>query len=195
MNREEVKEILGENATEEQITNFLNRYHEKEKAKNEELTALKNKVSKFEGLENKYTALQSQMDEINKSKMTEQEKLEAKAQELANKEKVLNASINTAKAREILAGEEVNDKILARMVNGTLEETIELATLYKESLTTLKDNVAKQTKETLTNVDLKPSMSNVNQGEDVMTFDKFNKLSAEEQNKFVEEHPEEFENL
>ena len=45
------------------------------------------------------------------------------------------------------------------------------------------------------NTDLKPSISNVNQNEDVMTIDKFSNLSAEEQEKFINEHPEEFEKL
>jgi hypothetical protein len=59
----------------------------------------------------------------------------------------------------------------------------------------MKENVAKQTKESLMNVDLKPTMTNVNQSESVMDFEKFSKLSAEEQEKFINEHPQEFQNL
>ena len=53
MNRDEAKKILGENATEEQITNFLNDYHLNENAKvkelQDQLDALKSENSKYSG--------------------------------------------------------------------------------------------------------------------------------------------------
>lgn len=191
MSRDEAREILGEGATEEQITNLLNKFHSSEKAKNEEITSLKNQLGKYGDYDN----LKSQLDEINKEKMTEKEKLEAREKAIAEKEKEINITYNTAKAKEILAGEAVSEKILSKLVGGTLEETIELATIYKESIAALKDTTAKETRESLANVDLKPSISNVNQNEDVMNFEKFSKMSAEEQEKFINEHPEEFEKL
>ena len=58
-----------------------------------------------------------------------------------------------------------------------------------------KENVAKQTKESLANVDLTPTITNVNQNENIMSFDKFNSLSADEQNKWLEENPNGLETL
>ena len=40
MTRDEAKKILGESATEEQITNFLNNYHLNENAKVKELLTI-----------------------------------------------------------------------------------------------------------------------------------------------------------
>lgn len=191
MKRDNIKDILGETATEEQITNLLNAFHNSEKAKNDEIANLRAENSRYSD----YDSIKTQLDEINKSKMTEQEKLEADRKELESQKKEVSKIYNTAKAKEILAGISIPDRVLEKMVSGTLEETIELANLYKESITVTKENIIKETKESLINVDLKPSISNVNPNEEVMNFEKFSKLSAEEQEKFINEHPEEFEKL
>lgn len=191
MKRDNIKDILGETATEEQITNLLNAFHNSEKAKNDEIANLRAENSRYSD----YDSIKMQLDEINKSKMTEQEKLEAERKDIELQKKEINKIYNTAKAKEILTGIAIPDKVLERMVNGTLDETIELANLYKESMTITKENIVKETKESLINVDLKPSISNVNPNEEVMNFEKFSKLSAEEQEKFINEHPEEFEKL
>ena len=77
MNRDKARIILGENATEEQVTNFLNEWHkEKNEEKNQYETQLKdlqNQMSKYSD----YDEIKSKLDEINKANMSEQEKLEA----------------------------------------------------------------------------------------------------------------------
>ena len=65
----------------------------------------------------------------------------------------------------------------------------------KQTLTNLKDSVEKKTRESFATANLKPSITNVNQGEDAMTFEKFAQLSAEAQEKFIAEHPDEFDKL
>lgn len=196
MNRDEAKKILGENATEEQITNFLNNYHLNENAKvkelQEQLNALKDENSKYSD----YDAIKTKLTEIEQANMTEQQKIEQLRKEAEADRREARLIVSRSKAKEILAGENVNEKLIERLVEDNLDNTIANATMFKEALTNLKDSVAKQTKESLVNADLKPSITNVNPNQDdVMTLEKFGKLSAEEQNKFINEHPEEFEKL
>ena len=95
-----------------------------------------------------------------------------------------------------IVGEELDDEIIASLVSDNLESTVAKANKMKQTLTALRDNVSKKTKEDLTNINLDPSMSNVNPNkDDIMTIEKFNNLTAEEQEKFITEHPTEFENL
>lgn len=191
MKRDDIKNILGENATEEQITNLLNAFHNSTKEAKDKIEELNNKLSKVSD----YDTIKKQLDEINKANMTEQEKLEEQKKEIEQNLKTSRIIVNTAKAKEILAGENIDDKLIASLVNDNLDDTIAKANMFKETLTNLKESVEKKTRESLTTADLKPSITNVVQGEDVMTFEKFSKLSASEQEKFIAEHPEEFEKL
>lgn len=195
MNRDEAKKILGENATEEQITNFLNNYHLNENAKvkelQDQLNALKTENSKYSD----YDAIKTKLNEIEQANMTEQQKLDQMKKETENNLRESRIIVNTAKAKEILAGENIDEKLIASLVDDNLENTIAKATMFKQTLTNLKDSVAKQTKESLVNADLKPTIPNVNPNEDVMTLDKFGNMSAEEQNKWLQENPNGLENL
>lgn len=191
MTREMAKQILGEEATEEQITNLLNNYHNVEKVKNEEINNLKNQLNQYSD----YDALKKQLDDINKANMTEQEKLEEKKKEIEKNLSQSRVIVNTAKAKEILAGFELDDDTISMLVSEDESKTVANATRLKEKFTNMKETVEKQTREGILNENLKPSISNVNQGEGAMTLDKFYNLSAEEQEKFINEHPDEFENL
>ena len=191
MNRDEARKILGEGATEEQITNLLNNFHNMEKAKNDEIATLKAQNDKYSD----YDAIKSKLTEIEKANMTEQEKLEQMKKETEMNLKNSRIIVNTAKAKDILVGLDLDDDTIAMLVSDDEAKTINNATKLKEKFDTLKANVEKQTKESLVVADLTPSISNVNQNEGAMTLDKFNDLSAEEQNKFIEEHPEEFAKL
>ena len=82
MTREDIKKILGEGATEEQISNTLNALHNQTNALNKQISELKANESKYSD----YNELKSQLDAINKEKMTEQERI-------AN----INAQINNLK--------------------------------------------------------------------------------------------------
>lgn len=194
MNREKARQILGENATEEQVTNFLNEWHnskkEEQKQYETQLNELQSKINQYSD----YDDIKAKLDEINKANMTEQEKMEQQRKEietnLANSRKIYNK----AKAMEILAGENVDEKIIDSLVTDNLDTTLATINALKTNLTAIKDGVAKNTKETLTTLDLTPTMTNVPQN-DVMTMEKFMDLSAEEQDKFVNEHPTEFQNL
>lgn len=195
MNRDEAKKILGENATEEQITNFLNNYHINENAKLKELqdqvNALKSENSKYSD----YDTIKSKLTQIEQANMTEQQKLDQMKQEYEKNLRESRIIVNKAKAKEILAGENIDEKLIENFVDDNLESTIAKVTMFKQTLTNLKDSVAKQTKESLVNADLKPSIPNVNPNQDVMTLEKFGNMSAEEQNKWLQENPNGLENL
>lgn len=194
MNREKARQILGENATEEQVTNFLNEWHnskkEEQKQYETQLNELQSKINQYSD----YDDIKAKLDEINKANMTEQEKMEEQRKEIATNLSNSRKIYNKAKAMEILAGENVDEKIIDSLVTDNLETTLATINALKTNLTAIKDGVAKNTKESLTTLDLTPTMTNVPQN-DVMTMDKFMDLSAEEQDKFVNEHPTEFQNL
>ena len=188
MTRDEARKLLGEEATEEQITNLLNNWHLKENAKVKEL---ENQINSLNGEINKYSdydEIKSKLTEIEKANMTEQEKLEAQKKEIETNLKNSRIIVNTAKAKEILAGLDLDDDIISLVVSDDAEKTISSANKLKAKFDMQKESVAKETKESLASLDLTPSISNVNQDEG-MTLDKFGNMSAEEQNKWLQEPP------
>lgn len=198
MNREEARKILGEGATEEQITNLLNSWHIQESAKVKELETQVNNLTEQNSKYSDYDTIKKQLDDINKANMTEQEKLEQMKKETEANLKNSRIIVNTAKAKEILTGLDLDDELISLVVSDNADKTIANANKLKAKFDSQKDIVAKQTKETLINVDLKPSVSNVNPNNDdgiINTFEKFGALSAAEQEKWINEHPNEFENL
>lgn len=198
MTRDEARKILGEEATEEQITNLLNNYHIQESAKVKELENQLNSLNEEKSKYSDYDEIKSKLTEIEKANMSEQEKLEAQKKEIENNLKNSRIIVNTAKAKEILAGLDLDDELISLVVSDDADKTISSANKLKAKFDSTKEIVAKETKESLTSLNLDPALPNVKQGEEdngVMTFDKFSKLDATEQNKWAEEHPEEFKNL
>ena len=197
MNREEARKILGEGVSEEVITNLLNNWHVQESAKVKELESQVTEMEKEKSKYSDYDEIKSKLTEIEKANMTEQEKLEQMKKETETNLKQSRVIVNTAKAKEILTGLDLDDEIIALVVSDDTDKTIANANKLKAKFDTQQEIVAKQTKEALVNVDLNPTISNVNPNNDdgVMTFDKFSDLTAEEQDKWATEHPEEFNNL
>lgn len=198
MTREEAKKILGENATEEQVTNLLNNYHVEESAKVKELEDKVNKLTAQNSKYSDYDSIKQQLDDINKANMTEQQKMEAAKEETKKNLLESRKIYNTAKAKEILSGLGLSDETISLVVSDDEAKTIANANKLKSEFDTTKETVAKQTKESLMNTDLKPSISNVPQKEKddgVMTFDKFENMSAEEQNEWLAKNPSGLENL
>ena len=196
MNRDDVRKILGEEATEEQITNVLNNFHIQESNKVKELEKQIATLNEQNSKHSDYDDIKKQLDDINQANMTEQEKLARDKEEIAKNLAESRIIKNTAKAKDILAGLNVSDAIIAKLVSEDETTTLNSVNELKTMLETQKEAVVKETKESLTNLNLEPTLPNVNQNDDgVMTFDKFSKMDAIEQNKWVEEHPEEFKNL
>ena len=197
INREDARKILGEDATEEQVTNLLNNFHLNENAKIKDLQAkleeMQNENSKYSD----YDAIKKQLDDINKANMTEQEKLEEQKKEIETNLRNSRIIVNTAKAKEILAGLDLDDDIISLVVSDDANKTIDSANKLKAKFDMQKETVAKATKESLTTLNLDPALPNVNQNNSnvIDSFEKFSNLSAEEQEKWINEHPTEFENL
>ena len=192
MTRDEIKKILGEGATEEQITNTLNALHNQTNALNKQISELQSNINQYSD----YNDIKKQLDDINKANMSEQEKLNAQKEEIAKNLRESRIIKNKAKVMEILAGKNFDEEIIDSLVGE--DEALSLAKAQK--LVTNFDNamadIKKKTEEELANLNVKPNLPNTNpNGDGIMTWEKFSKLSTEEQNKFAESHPDEFANL
>lgn len=177
MTRDNAREILGEGASEEQITNFLNKVHQLEKNKNDEIARLKEENAK----RSDYDELKNKLSEIEKANMTREEQIALMENEAKENLAKSNIILNTTKAKNILDGLDLDEETIAMLVTNDETTTINNANRLKEKFDLLKENVAKQTKESLINADLKPTMTNVIQGEDIMTKEKFDKMTYTEQ--------------
>lgn len=186
------QELLDKGFTEEQATVYLNDFHALEKSKKE----LEKKVTSLNEKSKDLEELKAQLDAINKEKMTEQEKIEALKKETEENHKKSAMILNKAEVKTILAGVEVTDELIDSLVTNDKEKSIANATNLLNAITSVKEKTEKETIETITSANVKPGLSNTDvNNTNAMTWDKFNKLSVEEQGKFAEENPEEFEKL
>lgn len=193
MTREDIKKILGEGATEEQISNTLNALHNQTNALNKQISDLKANESKYSD----YEQIKSQLDAINKEKMTEQERLAKDKEEIEKNLKESRIIKNKAKAMQLLAGLDIDEQIIDSIVGEDEASSLAKAQLLVDKFNSVVSDTQKKTQEDLANINVKPNMTNTNPnvGDGAMTFEKFGSLSAEEQEKFINEHPDEFEKL
>ena len=190
------EDLLAKGYTEEQVTDILNTLHSVSKDKDKQIADLQSEVLTKGEFETKYNAAQHQLDEMNKANMTEQEKFEAMKKEAETNLRNSKIIVNKAKAKEILSGLDIDENLIDTLVSEDEQTTINNANLLKNRFTTFKDTVEKQTRESITNLNVKPDTTNVPQQDDnVMTLDKFYKMTNEEQIKFVNENPGAIENL
>lgn len=185
------EELLAKGYTEEQVTDLLNTFH----SINSENKLLKNEVQAKQDLVNQNLELQRQLDEINKANMSEQERLASEKAEtekyLANAKKIYN----TAKAKEILAGLDIDEQLITTLVSEDENATINNATLLKNKMDALKESTIKQTKESIANLDIKPTPTNIPQENSAMTVEKFKNMTLSEQVMWKRENAQEYENL
>lgn len=192
MTREEVKKILGENATEEQITNTLNALHNQTNTLKKELEEEKAKQSKYSD----YEDIKKQLDDINKAKMSEEEKIRADKEETAKNLRESRIIKNKAKVMEVLAGKDLDEEIIDSIVGEDEAISITKAQKLASKLDNIIAETKKKTEEDIANLNVKPNLSNVDPNANgSMTWEKFTTLSQEEQNKFASENPNEFANL
>lgn len=192
MTRDDIKKILGEGATEEQITNTLNALHNQTNALKQELETVKANQSKYSD----YDDIKKQLDDINKANLTREEQMALKEKEIEEKLRSAKLTSSKAKVMEVLAGRDIDEELIDSIVGE--DEAISIAKAQK--LATKLDNLIaytkKKTEEELANLNVKPNLPNTDPNTDgTMSWDKFSKLSVEEQNKFATEHPDEFANL
>lgn len=186
------QELLDKGFTEEQATIYLNDFHALEKSKKELEKEVKSLSEKSKDMEE----LQAQIDAINKEKMTEQEKIEALKKETEENYKKSAMILNKAEVKTVLAGHDVSEELIDSLVSDDKDKSIANATNLLNTITSIKEKTEKETVETITSANVKPTPSNTDvNNKSTMTWEKFNKLSVEEQNKFAEENPEEFDKL
>lgn len=190
MNRET---LLEKGFSEEQVTEILNTFHNQNNEMKKQLEEANKQVESYKKVEEEKANLQKQLDAINEANLTEQEKLAKEKQEIEKNLKESRVIKNTAKAKDILAGLDIDDALISTLVSEDEEKTLNNANLLKTKLENVKNSAITTTKEQLANLDVKPNPSNSQDG--VMTWDKYTKLSQEEQSRFATEHPEEFANL
>ena len=198
MNREEAKRLLGENATDEQVTNLLNTIHTEISAKDNEIKSLNEKITNGQSELEKLRKSDLELQKIKESQMTEQEKAKALQEQLNAKMSEYQRLTNSAKAKSILVGAGISseraDSLVSKFVRDDEAATLDLANDFVSEFNAVKEQTEKKVKDEMANIDPTPKGSNVNPKADdnIMTFEKFNNLSAEEQDKFATEHPDEF---
>lgn len=199
MNRDEVRKLLGEGATEEQISAVLNRFHTEQKGLTEQISSLQGQVTNLTTEKTELLGYKNQLAEVQKANMTKEQLIEAREKELAEEKKKTLMERNAIKAKSILVGvgigEAEADELVASIVKEDEQATISSANLFATQFNSIKENTAKQTREELANLNLKPNPTNIPPNSDAMTWEKFSKLSDEEQNKFATENPEAFAKL
>jgi hypothetical protein len=199
MTREEAKKIIGEGATDEQINALLNTFHAEQKDLANQITDLKGQVSSLTTEKTELLGYKTKLAEIEKSKLSEQEKLALAEKELAEAKKATIMERNAIKAKSILVGAGIGDaeadELVASIVKEDTDATVNSANLFVTQFNSIKENTAKQTKEELLKLNLKPNPTNIPPNSDVMTWEKFSQMNPKEQSKFAEEHPEEFAKL
>jgi len=199
MNREEVRKLLGEGATEEQISAVLNKFHTEQKNLNEQVTTLQGQVNNLTTEKTELLGYKTRVEEIERANLSKEEQLQLKEEELNKKMAQADILQNSIKAKSILVGagvsEEEADKLVASIVKADEQATIDSATLFANQFNNIKEVTAKQTREELANLDLKPNPSNIPPNSKAMTWESFSKLSAKEQAEFAEKNPEEFAKL
>ena len=183
MTREEAKRILGENATEEQISNLLNSFHNSLKAKEDENKSLKSKLDS----QKDYETIKAELDEINKAKMSESERIAEREKEVEEKLSKANKILNSAQAKNILADYGLSDEVIEKLVSDDETTTINNANLFKVQLDSYKENIIKNVKSEIANMDIKPTQTNIPQ-ETGMTKEKFSSMTMLEQKQWKDQN-------
>lgn len=191
------EDLLEKGYTEEQVSELLDLFHKNSsnisKANQDLQAQLDNANNRIAGL----SKLESEYNALKQSQLTEAEK-----QELARKETAKNLAesrriLNTAKAKEIfseIGG--IDDEVLKAIVSEDTDATLANANALLNSFKARETLTINKTKEEIASANVKPAQSNVLVGDaDAMTWEKFDSMSSDEQVKFAEEHPNEFNNL
>ena len=192
------EDLLAKGFTEEQVTEILNMHHNESLQVNKENERLKGELASANEKVASYSNMEQEYNAYKQSLMTEQEKFEAMKQEAAKNLAMSKRVYNEAQAKTILAqlGGEIDEVVLNSIVSEDSEKTIANANALVNLVKAKEEETIKKTKENIQNLNILPNPSNVPSGEKMIkTFDDFDKLSYDEQVKFAEEHPEEFNNL
>lgn len=189
------EDLLEKGYTEEQVSELLDMFHKNSSSLSKQVEDLqtqldseKNKVAGLTKIESEYNAMKAEQ-------LSEDEKQALAKKEIESNLKKSREILNTAKAKEILAElGEISESVIARMVTDNEDETIKNATALRDMIKADRELTSNKTKQELASVDIKPTPSN-NLDQDTMTWEKFDKMSADEQVEYADQHPDEFANL
>ena len=156
--------------------------------------------SRLHNVESEKNAIQSQLDNERKQKLTIEEQNSQKIQEILEKaearEKQASIRENSAEATEILIGaglskeDIVTNNLLEAIVTENKEDSINKANNLAMMFKNQKDKIEEQVKKEYYNDNPTPPASNKQNGGDEMTKEKFNKLTYSEMLKFANENPQ-----
>ena len=191
------EDLLAKGFTEEQVTEILNMHHNESQEVNKENERLKGEIASANEKLAGYSNMQKEYDAYKQSQMTEQEKYEAMKKEAEKNLAMSKRVYNEAQAKTILAEiGGIDEAVLNSIVSEDSEKTIANANALVNIIKAKEEETAKKTREDIQKLNVLPTPSNVPSGEKaIKNFDDFDKLSYEEQAKFAEEHPDEFNNL
>ncbi|MEG1506031.1 MAG: hypothetical protein RR478_00885 [Bacilli bacterium] len=186
MTREQVREMLGVNATEEDVTNFLNKFQKIRENESIKISTLETQLQGFKAKENEYTETRKEIERINKEKMTTEEKIKAEQEETSKKLSEANKILNSVKAKSILVsagidGDDIDD-IVDTLVSEDESLTITKATKIANKFKTKIEETVKATELKLSTLDTKPNMPNGNPNDKgIISKVEFDKLPTQEQ--------------
>lgn len=201
MTRDDARKILGDGATEEQVTSLLNSIHNEVAEKDKQIKTLSETILNDKGEIDRLKASDDELQKIKQAQMTEQEKLVAQQKDLEKQMQNYKKLANSVKAKSVLVGagisEENANNLVSKFVKEDEQATLDLANAFVSEFNSIKELTEKKVKDDLASIDVTPKGGNVNpKAEDnTMTWEKFQNLSPEEQSKFQSEHPDEFESL
>lgn len=203
MTREDAKAKLtiilgGVEPTDEQITSYLDSFHnlnESLQTANATINGLNEQVTDLNSKVTTLTQSEIELNAIKQSQLTAEEKLAQKEKEI--EQRLANARIvdNRAKVKEIfseIGG--VDETVLNAIVTDDETTSLKNANAFLTQIKNIQVATETKTKQDLATLDVKPIASNT-QNDNVMTWEKFDQMSADEQNKFAEEHPDIMEKL
>ena len=191
------EDLLEKGYTEEQVTELLDMFHKNSSnitKENENLKAqLDTANNKITGL----TQVEAELNAIKQAQLSEEDKRKLAEKETEENLKKSRVILNTAKAREILSElGTLDENVLNSIITDDEATTISNATNLLNQIKSIKEQTVTKTKEELASLDVKPNPSGAsNQQDNTMTWEKFDKLSSDEQSAFAEEHPDEFAKL
>lgn len=192
----ERKYWLEKGYSEEQTTEILNELHESSKGLQRELENVKALNVTYA---NDNATMKTRLDEIDKNNMTEQQKIDKMLKDAEKKLRESEIILNTSKAKEILSSiglvgdelEEVAKSIVTNSEETTIKNANNIANVYKN----MREQTIKKTKEEIANINLKPNNKDKDNDDSGMDYNKFQKLTYNEQKKFKDENPEAYKNL
>ena len=193
------EDFLSKGYSEEQITELLNMFHNDRKKDVNEMENLRKTNSE---ISQKFNNVNGELQKIKNANLTEQEKIDnmfKEAQETINRanarEKSANIVYNKAKAKEILAPYNLNDELIDTLVSDDETTTLKNVNNWKSAIDNMNEMTTKKVREEISNVDVRPTQTNVTQNNDGMTKEKMQKLSLTELKMWKDENPELYEQL